>query len=73
MNDLEFKTTKEVAAQYHISEISQWRYRKSGELEHYRVAGKILYSQAQLLKFFEGRRVGRDVSGTRNRQAVAIA
>ena len=55
MSDLNFKTTKDVAEIFHMSEISQWRARKAGELDFYRIGGKILYSESQLREFAERR------------------
>jgi len=70
MENLEFKTVEEVAQQYHMSEVSQWRYRKAGDLDYYRVAGKILYTPQQLFQFFETRRQG---SKSRHARELAAA
>jgi hypothetical protein len=61
MNKMNFKTTKEVAREYGISEVTQWRDRfPNGPLEFYRIAGKIKYTIEQLERYFEAKRVGRD-------------
>jgi hypothetical protein len=68
MSEINFKTTKQLADEYGISEVTQWRDRyPKGPLEFYRISGKIRYSTEQLQKYFEAKRVG---SGKTSPKAV---
>lgn len=63
---MNFKTTKQLADEEGISEVTQWRDRyPKGPLEFYRIAGKIRYSSEQLQKYFEAKRVGSGKASTK--------
>jgi hypothetical protein len=53
---LDLKTTREVAELFRMSEISQWRARRAGELDFYRIGGKIMYSEKMLIDYAERRK-----------------
>ena len=49
-------TPKDFMRDYHTSELSQWRYRRSGELEFYRISGRIYYDAEMIDAFLERRK-----------------
>jgi hypothetical protein len=56
MDSTKLLTPKDVLKQFNIPEFSQWKYRKSGELEYYRLANKVYYDAQMIQAFLERRK-----------------